>query len=222
MFPELTDFGLIFISLAIFGYIISDTFKSVRNFGIPDTYKNDIEKFFHYISIGIIALSYLISFTFLVLASPNPENFITKSLYEFINVFEKLHNAGILSDYYHTLIPKVYILLVFPSLALLTIWTAIIFLSFFIKFSQAYVIRVFLKGNEQPIEALELISESDQFFYIAKQKRLWAAIRKEDVKSIEAVYMPSLFDKLLQKNILKISERIRTWKAKRQSHKWKW
>ncbi len=210
MFPELTDFGLIFIMIAIFGYIISDTFKSVRNFGLPDTYKSDIERFFHYISIGIIALSCLIFFTFTALASPDPKNFITKSLYDFINVFDKFHTMGIISDYYYTLIPKVYILLVFPSLALLIMWTIIIVLSLFFKSSQAYGVRVFLKGNEQPIEALDLISESDQFFYVSKKGRLWEAIRKDNIERIEAVYRPSVLDK----KIPAIMDNIMTYRAK--------
>lgn len=217
MFPELTGLGLTFVVIAIFGYIISDTFKSVRNLGIPDTYRGDLENFFHYFSKGIIALSFLIFVTFSALASPNPENLITKSLYEFINVFEKFHEMGIVSDYYYTLIPKIYILAVFPSIALLIIWMITFFSSLFLKFSQGFGVKVFLKGKEQPLEALDLISETDQFFYISKQGNLWAAIRKDNIERIEAVHTPSLFDTMLQKSILKIIERIKTWKAKRQS-----
>ncbi len=117
---------------------------------------------------------------------------------------------GIISDYYYTLIPKVYILLVFPSLALLIMWMIIVVSSLFLKSSQAYGIRVFLKGNGQPIEALDLISESDQFFYVSKKGRLWEAIRKDNIERIEAVYRPSVLDK----KIPAIMNNIMTYRAK--------
>jgi len=43
MFPELQDYGLIFLLLAVFGFIVLDIFKTGQQWGIPNFYKSNIE-----------------------------------------------------------------------------------------------------------------------------------------------------------------------------------
>lgn len=211
IFSDLSDFGLIFIAIAIFGYIISDTFKSFR-YGIPDTTKSDIERFFHHVSNGLIALSFLIFFTFIMLSAPNKENYITKFLSLFVSAFDKFHEMGVVSDYYYNTILRIFVLSFLPAFAFLIIWMLTAGFGFFVKASQDIGVKVFLKGKEEPIEAIDLISESDQFFYIATKGRLWAAIRKDNVERIETFRTLSL----LQKIFNEIIKNIKTWWVKHQ------
>ena len=216
IFSELSDFGLIFIAIAIFGYIISDTFKSFKHYGIPDNYKSDIERFFHHISNGLIALSFLIVFTLLIISAPNKDNSLTKFLSEFINIFDKFHDNGIISDYYYTTVLRIFVFSFLPAFAFMMIYAITAFFGFIFKLSQEVGLRVFLKGKEkEPIEAIDLISESDQFFYIAKKGGLWAAIRKDEVEKIETIRTLSL----LQKSISEISNRIKIWWTEHQQNK---
>lgn len=43
MLSEISDFGLIFIAIAIFGYIISDAYNKGRYFWIPDVQRKGIQ-----------------------------------------------------------------------------------------------------------------------------------------------------------------------------------
>jgi len=54
MFPELQDYGIIFLCVALFGFIILDIYKTGRDLGIPNFYKSYIEQIFHYISVAIL------------------------------------------------------------------------------------------------------------------------------------------------------------------------
>lgn len=121
MLSELQDYGLIFILLAVFGFIILDIFKTGQYWGIPDFYKSNIEKFFHYISTAILFLSFSLVFLVLTISSPNQENAITKFAKSFLTIFDKFHELGILTNDSYALVVRV---VVFSSF----------FLPFFISF----------------------------------------------------------------------------------------
>lgn len=212
MLLELSDFGIFFIAIAIFGYVISDTFNSFKYYGIPNVYKSDIESFFHHISNGLIALSFLIVITLLTISAPNKENIFTNFLSVFVTIFNNFHEIGIINDYYYTTILRVFVFSFLPAIGFLIIYAGAAIFVFIFKISKETGVRVFLKGKIEPIEAVDLISESDQFFYFAKKDRLWVAIRKDEVEKIETVKTLSF----IQKSILQINNKLKNWRIELQ------
>ena len=191
MFPELQDYGLIFVSLAVFGFIISDIFKTGQYWGcgIPSFYKSNIEKFFHYVSTAILFLS-----LFLVFIGLAPqENAITKFIDVFFTAFYKIHESGILSDGSYIIIEKIFVISSFFAFIYIFLYAVLFLSGFYLRLGsheiQLNQLNVFLRNQCEPIKFAAFVAESNDFFFFLKKEgiNLWEAVRKEDIKRIETI-----------------------------------
>jgi hypothetical protein len=217
MFPDLQDYGLIFVSLAVFGFIILDIFKTGQYWGIPNFYKSNIEKFFHYVSTAILFLSFSLVFIGLALSSPNQENTITKFIKGFFTVFDKIHESGIVSDGSYTIVLKIFAISSFFAFIYIIIYFIVFFSGIYLQLGKAIQLNVFLRDKSEPVKFAGFVSESDDFFFFLKMNgiNLWEAIRKEDIARIETIKTRSqlenwIFDFINQvfnfKNKIRIKE----------------
>ncbi len=77
MLEFLGELGIVFILLALFGFIIKDAFQFGLTLKPPSLYKTYILSLFHYVSIALYVLSFSTALFIMILASPNQENMIT-------------------------------------------------------------------------------------------------------------------------------------------------
>lgn len=192
MFPELQDYGLIFVSLAVFGFIILDIFKTGQYWGIPNFYKSNIEKFFHYfhyVSTAILFLSFSLVFIGLSISSPNQENTITKFIKGFFTVFDKIHESGFVSDGSYTIVLKIFAISSFFAFIYIILYFIVFFSGIYLQLGSAIQLNVFLRNQIEPKKFAGFVSESDDFFFFLKINgiNLWEAIRKEDIERIETI-----------------------------------
>lgn len=181
MFSELQDFGLIIIFLSAFGFIVVDAFRIGRYWGIPDLYRSNIERIFHYLSIAILAIIGVI-FVFTFLIAKYPSDFIVRNVSIF---FLKL---GLTDENYITLFSLSFMYLFFYSIAFLlgmgfsylrAIWIDVSFLE---------------KGEVKTKTFAGLITESNDFYFFEKEDNmLWEAIRKNDIIRMERIRKSSRF-----------------------------
>lgn len=196
MFPDLQDYGLIFISLAVFGFIVLDIYKTGQYLGIPDFYKSNIEKFFHYISIAILVLSFSLFFIAFVITAPNQGNIITESVIEFFYIYEKIYESGVIREESYITSLNIYLLATYFAVIYIVAYVFIFSFGLFIHYFRTIQLNVFLVGKREPIKFAGLLSESDDFFYFLKTGRinLWEAIRKDDISRIETVHALSQYE----------------------------
>ena len=81
MFSELQDYGIILISIAFFGFMVSNAFRTGLYLFNKTTYRNNIEKIFRYIIIAIFGLFFM-----LVLIRDFPGYFLVKSILKFFEL----------------------------------------------------------------------------------------------------------------------------------------
>lgn len=191
MFPELQNYGLIFLLLAVFGFIILDIFKTGQQWGIPNFYKSNIEIFFHYVSTAILVLSFIFVFIGLAISSPNPDNAITNFLKDIFNIFDKIHEFGLISDGSIMIIGQILVFSTFFSFLYIILYGVVFYLGVFFRISSAIQLNVFLKDNQRsnPKNFSGLITENDDFFFFLKNEgiNLWEAVRKDDIAGIETI-----------------------------------
>lgn len=190
MFPELQDYGLIFLLLAVFGFIVLDIFKTGQQWGIPNFYKSNIEIFFHYISTAILVLSFIFVFIGLALGSPNPDNVITKFIKDIFNLFDKMHELGFISDGSIMIIGKILVYSTIFAFFYIMLYVVVFYLGIYFRISSAIQLNVFFKDNQSnPKKFSGFITETDDFFFFLKNEgiNLWEAVRKDDIAGIETI-----------------------------------
>lgn len=190
MFPELQDYGLIFLLLAVFGFIVLDIFKTGQQWGIPNFYKSNIEIFFHYVSTAILVLSFIFVLIGLALSSPNPDNVITKFIIDIFNIFDKIHELGLISDGSIMMIGKILVFSTFFAFLYIFLYFVVFYLGVYFRISSAIQLNVFLKDNQSNHKKFSgLITETDDFFFFLKNEgiNLWEAVRKDDIAGIETI-----------------------------------
>ncbi len=188
MFSEFQDYGLILVFLAAFGFIVSDAFKVGRYWGIPDLYRSNIEKIFHYISNAIISFV-VIFIIFLLVLIKNSKN---PSMVFITSYFQKLG-----------LTEESYIMLFYLSIFIMSVYAFAFYLGLFFRYMKAIWVNVFICGEERkPRKFSSLITESKDFFFFEKENSLlWEAIRKDQIIRMETILAPSQFQKDLSNYI---------------------
>jgi hypothetical protein len=213
MFPELQDYGIIFLCVALFGFIILDIYKTGRDLGIPNFYKSHIEQFFHYISVAILVFSYsLVAISFILLTAPNQENVFTNIVKIFFTFFERSHELGIISTESYEAILKFFIYSAFFSIYYLIFYSIVLILGLFSRYNSRLRTNVYLKGKNEPIKFVGLITETDDFFFFEKEEgfqlNLWKAIRKDDIACVETITAPTRFNIMGEKLINWIRKKL--------------
>jgi len=196
MFPELQDYGIIFLCVALFGFIILDIYRTGRDLGIPNFYKSYIEQIFHCISVAILAFSFSLVAIFLLLKAPNQENVFTNIVKAFFTAFERSQELGIISTESYEIILKFFIYSVYFSIVYIPFYAIVLGLGLVSRYNSKLRTNVYLKGKNEPIRFVSLITVTDDFFFFEKEGRqlnLWEAIRKEDIIRIETITAPTRF-----------------------------
>ncbi len=187
MFGVAIDFSLIFVALALFGFLLEDAFNWGQR--VPGIYASAIKQFFHYISISIITLSYFIVIFMLIAVVPQP-NPATSSLY-FIESMEK---AGIFDQGTAISILKSVAMAFLPALAYILIFFIVLIFGVIWRLSRVVWVKVTFNDNK--ISKYPSILYQDKDFIIFEQYakgKYWRAIRKEDIKMYEEVSHKSKF-----------------------------
>jgi len=190
MFPELQDYSLIFVSLAVFGFIVLDIFKTGQYYGIPNFYKSSVEKIFHYISTAILVLSFTLVLMGLFISAPDQENAITIFIKEFFSIVDKIHELGILTDENYIVLVKIFTFAFLLAFMYIILYGVVFYLGVYFQIISAIKLNVFVKGNPSEAKTFSsLITESDDFFFFKKNEgiNLWEAIRKDDVARFETI-----------------------------------
>ena len=190
MFPELQDYGLIFAFLAVFGFIVSDIFRTGQYYGIPNFYKSSVEKILHYISTAILVLSFILVVMWLSILAPNQENAITKFVNEVISIVGKIIETIILNGETYTEFVQIFTSASLLAFFYILIYTVVFLSGYFIQTTSVVHLNVFLKSDPSEVKSFSsLITESDDFFFFLKDDgtNLWKAIRKDDVSSFERI-----------------------------------
>ncbi len=183
MFSEIQDFGLILISLAAFGFIVTDAFKTGLHWRVPDMYRNNSEKIFHYVSnafLTVFALLSVLGIVFFIFNYYFPQDpFVTI----FNNSFKKLgftneiYPVAIVLSWFYTIFYMIAVILGISSRYLNDIW-----------------INVFISNEENPIVFKGFISETEDFFFFEKEEGILVeAIRKDKIERIESIFTTSSF-----------------------------
>lgn len=190
MFLELQDYSLIFVFLAVFGFIVSDIYRTGQYYGIPNFYKSSIEKILHYISTAILVLSFILVVMWLSILAPNQENAITKFVNEIISIVGKIIETVILNGETYTEFVQIFTSASLLAFFYILIYTVVFLSGYFIQTTNVIHLNVFLKSNPSEVKSFSsLITESDDFFFFLKDDgtNLWKAIRKDDVSSFERI-----------------------------------
>lgn len=179
---QLEDYGLILLALAAFGFIVSDAYNMGRYWGIPIN-RNDIEKVFHYIANGIIAIVVIfVMFLYFIINYP-----ISPVTVDFTSYIQKV---GITSD---ILLGLFYFTLIYSVLYILTFLVGF-YLSLVFHYIKALWINVYFIDNTNKKFA-GFITESKDFFFFQKDELLWEAIRKDRIMRIETIKDKSRIEK---------------------------
>jgi hypothetical protein len=194
MFEILPDLGLIIIGVALFGFILKDAYNWELFQKPPTIYKQQyISTIFHYISIGLFALSILIIFTFFSVFAPNQDNLISKFfnfMFTFIQVAE---SSGVLASGFSTSIKNNLVLSFFPAFFYFGTVSVVLAIGRFARFMNEVWVNVEFNDGEKSYP--NVISDDDDFFYFEQPDNpgFWEAIRKENVKKITLRRHPSRF-----------------------------
>lgn len=203
MFPELQDYGLIFVSLAVFGFIILDIFKTGQYRGIPNFYRTTVEKFFHYVSTAILALSVILVLIGISLTAPNRENTIAEFIKGFFDIFDKFHEFGIVSDEGYSVAINIFALASLFAFIYIILYAIIFYMGIYYRIINTIQLSVFLRNRSEPIKFAGLITESDDFFFFLKKEgfNLWEAIRKDDITRIDTIKVHSALDRWIMDKV---------------------
>lgn len=196
--PQLLDYSLILISLAILGFILKDNFYKYRV--VPYELKTSTDKYFSYISLSLFVTSY---FWFFIMILLSGDSELVSPLLENLNKFEMLIEAGIISEV--ELIESIkdfvlfYIAFTFFSIFFILIYSITSFLGLINLFFDVQGIEVSFKDKNQNRIYRRIIAESNDFYYLETidDFRNWEAVKKEDVLCIKNIIAKSKFDRIV-------------------------
>lgn len=205
MLEILPEISVIFISLALLGFLLKDAYNWELFRKPPTMYRNYIPSLFHYVSIGIFVLSIVIIFIVISLVAPNQNNIFSN----FLNFIFKIIEAGESSN-------------IFPTGFTLSVknYLALAFFPAFIYFGMIAVTiaigRFFRSTNNQWINvelidgwlnSPKIISDDDDFFYFEQDKNpgTWIAVRKDNIRKMTIQQHPSRFGEHFRSYIKKLS-----------------
>jgi|GEM_PF-4901566 len=188
---DLIDISFIIIAIAIIGFIAKDSFYLSRRSNVPYELRDESEKLFSNITIGILIISvcWMLIIT-LVLPIPDLANALVRPIFD---QMVKLANTGIISpEMVNETIKNIIIFGNFLSIASL-IFIGLIFVSTIAGIIAMYMdkraILVTLTNNRESLKFLRIIKESEDYFYFQSLKnfRQWEAIPKTEVLRIKNI-----------------------------------
>jgi len=199
LFDFLTDASIIFISLALFGFLIKDAFDWGKTVKPPNIYRGNIQTIFHFSSIATLILCWFVVWFVMLVAAPNQDNIITESAGFPLYLIQNFENNGLVAPGTHYSFIKLLTLAFFPSLFYIAAWTTTIHLGFISRYFSVNWIRMFFKENQYE-DYPRIIAENDFLIYVEdnKNNQHWKAFRKSDIYKIEMVRHPSKWTALIR------------------------
>lgn len=205
MIPDLQDYGIIFLSIAIFGFIVLDIYKTGQGLGIPFYFKSNLEKIFHYISVTVLLFSFsLVIINMLLITAPNQDNFFINFIKSFFDVFQRSHEFGFISDESYIIILKFFAFSNFFAVNYIILYFILLVLGIFSRYNSMLRTNVYLKEKTVPLRFVKLITETEDFFFFEKEEKinLWEAIRRENIDRIETITSSTKFE-IIFTNLIK-------------------
>jgi len=199
MIEFLGQLGILFIILAFFGFVIKDAFQSGLSFKPPNFFKTYLQSLFHYVSIGLFFLSFILIIFILILASPNQDNFFTQSLNIIVELLQNFENNEILSKGFTKQLFDYFALSFVPALIYFFFISAVIIAGRISRLISDNWIKISFSDNTDDTFP-KLIWEDDTFIYVSDKKieNNWIALRKNLVHKIESVKHQSQFQDKFQ------------------------
>lgn len=217
---DLVDISFIIIAIAVIGFIAKDAFYLSRRTNVPYELRDESEKLFSHITIGLFIISFcwmlIISF---ILPIPDLANALIKPIFD---QMEKLAIGGIITpESANEAIKNFIIFGNFLSVASI-IFIVLIFVSMMAGIIAMYMdkraILVTLTNGRDPQRFRRIIKESEDYFYFESLKnfRQWEAIPKNEVSRIKNINVSdeSVVNKWIAANCSKFFEEhaiIKKW-----------
>lgn len=202
---DLLNYSVIIIGLAIFGFILKDTYYASRKYCTPYEVKNSTDSYFSHISVAILIISVCWIWIILpLMLTPDAEPILRGVLEN----FAKLAEFGILTEeevinYFNGAFFGLYL---FTWFAL--VYAAIYCITFILGLLAVYFNSksiVVTYHNQEQQEYQRIILESGNFIYFERSSdfRNWVGIPKESIIKIESKVSKSRFDKIISKRFSK-------------------
>jgi hypothetical protein len=186
---ELIDISFVIIALAIFGFIIKDSFYLYRRANLPYELRDESEKLFANVTIGLWILSFLWLIFILNIRS------LEWVIEPFFDELKKWVNVGILPQSALDEGLKNFIifgnfLTIGAFLFLILITGSMIIGIVCMYFDKRYILVKFYV-NDPPKKFRRIIKESEDFFYFESFKnfRKWIAVPKTNVIEIKNILL---------------------------------
>ena len=99
----------------------------------------------------------------------------------------------------------------FFSIYYIIFYCIVFTLGLFSRYNSMLRTNVYLKGKNEPVKFVSLITETDDFFFFEKEGlrlNLWEAIRKDDIVRIETITAPTRFNIMGEKLINWIRKKL--------------
>jgi hypothetical protein len=186
---DLIDFSFVIIAIAIFGFVLKDSFYLYRRANLPYELRDESEKLFANVTIGLWILSF---FWLLFLANIRSLKWVIDP---FFDTFTKWVNEGILPQSVFEEGIKNFIIfgnfLTIGAFLFLIIITGSMIAGIMCMFLDKRHILVKINENDPPKKYRRIIKESDDFFYFESFKnfRKWTAVPKTNVIEIKNVLL---------------------------------
>ena len=97
------------------------------------------------------------------------------------------------------MILKVFAFSAFFAFNYIILYSILLALGIFSRFNSMLRTNVYLKGKTEPIRFVNLITETNDFFFFEKEEgiNLWEAIRRENIERIETIKSSTKFEIIL-------------------------
>ncbi|MDP3396404.1 MAG: hypothetical protein Q8S57_07050 [Methanoregula sp.] len=186
---DLIDISFVIIAIAILGFIIKDSFYLYRRANLPYELRDESEKLFSNITIGL----WLISFFWLILATN--ANLVKYLIRPILDHFATLVSLGILhqsalDDAINNLIIYGNLLTIGSFIFILLISVSMVIGIVWMFFDKRYILVTYENGDA-PQKFRRIIKESDVFFYFESFKnfRKWKAVPKKNISEIKNILL---------------------------------
>ena len=186
---DLIDISFIIIALAILGFVIKDSFYLYRRANLPYELRDESEKLFANVTIGLWILSF---FWWLFISNIQSLKWLIEPFFEQI---QKWVNVGIISQSAFEEGVKNFIIygnfLSIGTLLFLILITGSMIVGIVCMYIDKRYIIVKFNGDDTPKKYRRIIKESDDFFYFESFKnfRKWTAVPKSNVIEIKNVLL---------------------------------
>jgi len=208
MVADLLNYSIIIIGLAVFGFILKDTYYMYRRYCAPYEFKNSTDSYFSHISLAIAIISICWIIIILPLTLTSDAELAIKAILE---NFAKLAEFGVLTEeevinYFREAAFGIYVFTWFAYAYVVIYFITLILGVLAIYFDPKTVVITYQNQKQQ--EYKRIILESGDFVYFEKDSnfRDWEGVPKGSIVKIESKASKSKFDRFLARRLSTVIE----------------